>query len=113
MRSATFADILPAHLIDSAGSSPEEPSPSWPRLSSKSPSTAASPAVVDEKGHRNRPQVTPEKKVEPVSRQYPGEKKGPRDALRSTARMMGRSLTTVRNPRSHERQRDHDGYVLV
>ena len=54
-----------------------------------------------------------EKRIEPVSRHYPGDKGGTRDALRSTARVLGRSLTTVRGPRSHERERDHDGYVLV
>ncbi|KAH9037664.1 hypothetical protein EDB85DRAFT_593076 [Lactarius pseudohatsudake] len=109
-RSATFADILPAHLIDRAASSPVEPKRApRPQPLSKSP-------VVDEKGHRNWPHVTSsEKTVQPVSRQYLGDKGGggPRDALRSTVRMLGRSLTTVRRTRSHERQRDHDGYVLV
>ncbi|KAH9007233.1 hypothetical protein EDB86DRAFT_68174 [Lactarius hatsudake] len=109
-RSATFADILPAHLIDRAASSPVEPRQApRPQQLSKSP-------VVDEKGHRNWPHVTSsEKTAQPVSRQYLGDKGGggPRDALRSTVRMLGRSLTTVRRTRSHERQRDHDGYVLV
>ncbi|KAH9172161.1 hypothetical protein EDB89DRAFT_1966997 [Lactarius sanguifluus] len=112
-RSATFADILPAHLIDRAASSPVEPKQApRPQPLSKSP-------VVDEKGHRNWPHVTSsEKAVQPVSRQYLGDKGGggPRDAFRSTVRMVGRSLTTVRRTRSHERrekQRDHDGYVLV
>ncbi|KAI9466608.1 hypothetical protein BJY52DRAFT_2761 [Lactarius psammicola] len=108
-RSATFADFIPAHLIDSAPSSPNEPKQARPRP----PTSSRSPVVVDEKGHREWPQVMSEKKVEPVSRQYPGEKGGARDALRSTVRVLGRSLTTVRRPRSHDRQRDHDGYVLV
>lgn len=110
-RSATFADILPGHLIDSAPSSPVEPKQARPQP----PSSSKSP-VVDEKGQRNWPDVTSEKRIEPVSRRYPGEKGGARDALRSTVRALGlsRSLTTVRAPRSHERQRDdHDGYVLV
>ncbi|KAH9054140.1 hypothetical protein EDB87DRAFT_124076 [Lactarius vividus] len=108
-RSATFADILPPHLIDRAASSPVEPKRApRPQPPSKSP-------VVDEKGHRNWPRVTSsEKTVEPVSRQYPGDKGGgPRDVLRSTVRVLGRSLTTVRGPRSHKKQHDHDGYVLV
>jgi hypothetical protein len=108
VRSATFADILPAHLIDRAASSSVEPKQRarpWP--------PSKSPVVADEKEHRNWPHETAEKRIQPVSRQYPGEKKGPRDALRSTARVLGRSMTTVRGPRSHERPRDHDGWVLV
>ncbi|KAH9065109.1 hypothetical protein EDB83DRAFT_761125 [Lactarius deliciosus] len=110
-RSATFADILPANLIDRAASSPVEPKRApRPQPLSKSP-------VVDEKRHRNWSHVTSSEKtvqVQPVSRQYLGDKGGgPRDALRSTVRMLGRSLTTVRRTRSHEKQRDHDGYVLV
>ena len=105
-RNATFADILPANLIDRAApSEPKQPQlRSWPMSKS---------ATVDEKGHRNWPQAMQESRVESVSRHYPGDKGGTRDALRSTARVLGRSLTTVRGPRSHERERDHDGYVLV
>ncbi|KAH9041825.1 hypothetical protein EDB84DRAFT_935933 [Lactarius hengduanensis] len=92
-----------------------EASPVVPKQAPRPQPLSKSP-VVDEKGHRNWPHVTSsEKMVQPVSRQYLGDKGGggPRDALRSTVRMLGRSLTTVRRTRSHERQRDHDGYVLV
>jgi hypothetical protein len=69
--------------------------------------------VVDEKGQHS--DWLDEKRIEPVSRHYPGDKGGTRDALRSTARVLGRSLTTVRGHRSHgsEREREYDGYVLV
>lgn len=102
-RSATFADILPAHLIDSAPPSPVVERTQTPRR----------PPVADEKkGHRTWPEKRAE--PEPVSRQFPGEKGGgARNALRSTMRVLGRSLTTVRGPRSHGRQRDQDGYVVV
>ena len=106
-RSATFADFLPADRIDRAApSEPEQPPRPRPLPLSKS-------ATVNEKGqHRDWPD---EKKIEPVSRRYPGDKGGTRDALRETARVLGRSLTTVRGPRSHgrQREREYDGYVLV
>jgi len=102
-RSATFADFLPANLIDRAPSSSPKQAPPPPPPKS---------APADEKGHFYLPEVTREK-VESVSRHYPGDKGGTRDALRTTARVFGRSLTTVRGPRSHGQRRDHDGYVLV
>ena len=106
-RSATFADFLPASLIDSApSSSPKEASPPPPPPPPKS-------APASEKSHFDLlPHVVTHEKIESVSRHYPGDKGGARDALRSTARVFGRSLTTVRGHRSH-RQRIDDGYVLV
>jgi hypothetical protein len=103
-RSDTFADFLPADLIDSAP-------PSVPKRAPRPPSPPKS-APADEKGHFR---FTDEKGVEPVERHYPGDKRGTRDALRTTARVLGRSFTTVRGLRSHGQRRDHDhdGYVLV
>jgi hypothetical protein len=103
-RSATFADILPANLIDSAP--PSEPKQTPPRSPPKS-------AAADEKGHFRLPHFTDEKGIEPVERHYPGDKKGTRDALRTTVRVLGRSFTAVRGHRSHGQRSDHDGYVLV
>ncbi|KAI0301925.1 hypothetical protein B0F90DRAFT_266814 [Multifurca ochricompacta] len=115
-RSATFADILPSHLIASAPSSPVEP-----RDARRSPSPKKSPSVVDEKSqnyshmhslpHSSPPMISPP----PVSREYPGEKQVPptRDAFRSTVRMIGRTLAAVKGHRSHGVQRNHDGYVVV
>jgi hypothetical protein len=50
---------------------------------------AAKVAPADEKGHFR---FTDEKGVEPVERHYPGDKRGTRDALRTTARVLGRSI---------------------
>ncbi|KAF8263199.1 hypothetical protein EI94DRAFT_1807635 [Lactarius quietus] len=102
-RSATFSDFLPASLIDRA--SPSEPQKAPPRPPPKSPTP-----TLNEKGHHH---WSDEKVIEPVSRQYPGDKGGAREGLRSTARVLGRSVTTVRGHRSQGRERDHDGYVLV